>query len=240
MAGQGESDVSLDGTIERIVFHATDTSFTVARLVTAGHEQVTIVGPLFDVKEGMPLHLSGQWVQDKKYGKQFKVATYRLSTPATLKGIEKFLGSSSFKGIGPELAKRLVKQFGMATLEVIEKTPERLTEVPGIGTGRAKAIAEVYATQRHVEDVMVFLRGHNVTEAQAGRIVKKYGNQAVNVVRANPYRLAHEVHGIGFRTADAIAQSLGLARDAPERLEAGLLHALENASEDGHVHSPDD
>src|SRR5204863_10195873 len=110
---------------------------------------------------------------------------------------------------------RLVKQFGMATLDVIEKTPDRLTEVSGIGASRAAKIAEVYATQRHVQDVMVFLRGHNVTEAQAARIVKRYGTNAVNAVRSNPYRLAQEVHGIGFRTADAIAQSLGLARDAP-------------------------
>ena len=240
MAGDAEPEVSLDGTVERIVFHAQDTSFTVARLVTAGHEQVTIVGALFEVKEGMPLHLSGQWVQDKKFGKQFKVTSYRLTSPKTLIGIEKFLGSSAFKGIGPELAKRLVKQFGMETIDVIEKHPERLTEVPGIGDSRATKIAEVYATQRHVENVMIFLRGHDVTESQAVRIVKRYGQQAINIVSANPYRLAHEVHGIGFRTADGIAQSLGLARDAPERLEAGILHALEIGSEEGHVHLPDD
>ena len=240
MAGAGEPDVTLDGTVERIVFHAADTNFTVARLVTAGHEQVTIVGALFEVKEGMPLHLAGQWVQDKKFGKQFKVTSYRLTSPKTLIGIEKFLGSSAFKGIGPGLAKRLVKQFGMETIDVIEKTPERLTEVSGIGEGRAKKIAEVYATQRHVENVMVFLRGHDVTEAQAVRIVKRYGQQAIAIVSSNPYRLAHEVYGIGFRTADGIAQSLGLARDAPERLEAGLLHALEIGNDDGHVHLPDE
>jgi exodeoxyribonuclease V alpha subunit len=231
---------TIDGTVEHIVFHASDTSFTVARMVTAGNEQITIVGQLVDVKEGMPLRVSGQWTHDKKFGRQFKVASYRLSTPKTLKGIEKFLASSSFKGIGPAYAKRLVTQFGMDTIDVIEKSPERLLEVPGIGEGRAKKIAEVYATQRHVENVMVFLRGHEVTEAQAGRIVKRYGQQAIAVVSANPYRLAHEVHGIGFRTADSIAQSLGLARDAPERLEAGLLHALETGTEDGHVHLPDE
>ena len=135
--GDGEPEVSVDGTVDRVVFHAEDTSFTVARLVTAGHEQVTIVGALFDIKEGMPLRLTGQWIVDKKWGKQFKVASYRLTTPATLVGIERFLGSSAFRGIGPELAKRLVKQFGMATLDVIEKTPDRLTEVSGIGASRA-------------------------------------------------------------------------------------------------------
>lgn len=240
MAGDAEPDVTLDGTVERVVFHAADTNFTVARLVTAGHEQVTIVGALFDLQEGAPLHLSGKWIQDKKFGRQFKVTSYRLTTPNTLIGIERFLGSKTFKGIGPELAKRLVKQFGMDTINVIEKQPERLTEVPGIGESRAKTIAEVYATQRHVENVMVFLRGHDVTEAQAVRIVKKYGQQAEQIVRGNPYRLAHEVYGIGFRTADSIARSLGLAPDSPERLEAGLLHALETAAEDGHVHLPDE
>jgi exodeoxyribonuclease V alpha subunit len=240
VAGDAEPDVTLDGTVERVVFHAADTNFTVARFVTLGHEQVTIVGALFDLQEGAPLHLAGKWIQDKKYGKQFKVTSYRLTTPNTLVGIERFLGSKTFKGIGPELAKRLVKQFGMDTINVIEKQPERLVEVPGIGESRAKTIAEVYATQRHVENVMVFLRGHDVTEAQAVRIVKRYGQQAEQVVRSNPYRLAHEVYGIGFRTADGIARSLGLALDSPERLEAGLLHALENGSEDGHVHLPDE
>src|SRR5690349_2794971 len=161
MAGDGEPDVTLDGTVERVVFHAADTNFTVARLVTAGHEQVTIVGALFDLQEGAPLHLSGKWIHDKKFGRQFKVTSYRLTTPNTLIGIERFLGSKTFKGIGPEIAKRLVKQFGMDTINVIEKHPERLTEVQGIGESRAKTIAEVYATQRHVENVMVFLRGHD-------------------------------------------------------------------------------
>ena len=240
MAGGAETETTLDGTVERIVFHAPDTNFTVARMVTAGHEQVTIVGALIDVKEGMPLRVSGQWTHDKKFGRQFKVSTYRLSSPKDLIGIERFLGSSSFKGIGPELAKRLVKQFGLETITVIEKTPERLTEVSGIGESRARTIAEVYATQRHIENIMVFLRGHDVTEGEANRIYKKYGNDAINVLKQNPYRLAQEVHGFGFRKADRIAQSMGLARDAPERLEAGILHALQNASEDGHVHVPDD
>ena len=240
MAGTGEPEITLDGTVERIVFHAADTSFTVARLVTPGHEQVTIIGALFEVKEGMPLRLSGQWVVDKKWGRQFKVASYRLTSPRDLVGIERFLGSSSFKGIGPELAKRLVKQFGLETINVIEKTPERLTEVPGIGEARAKKIADVYATQRHVENIMVTLRGHDVTEGEANRIYKRYGNDAINVVKENPYRLAREVHGIGFHKADRIAQSMGLARDAPERIEAGLLYALQTAGEDGHVHVPDD
>lgn len=234
-----ETEVTVDGTVERFVFRAEDTSFTVARFVV-GNEQVTIVGELVGVQEGLPLRLRGQWIQDKKYGRQFKVVTYQLRSPETLVGIERFLGSGLIEGIGDAYAKRIVAKFGLETLAVIEKSPERLTEVPGIGSKKAAAIASAFAAQRHVQDVMVFLRGHGVSAAFAARIVKQYGNDAINVVRANPYRLAHEVWGIGFRTADSIAEKLGIARDAPERLEAGLLHALETANEDGHMHVPDE
>jgi len=232
-------DVVLDGTIERFVYRAEDTSFTVARFAS-GADQVTVVGELFGVQEGLPLRLRGHWVLDRKWGRQFKVATYQLKSPETLVGIERFLGSGLIPGVGPELARRLVGTFGMETLEVIDRQPARLTEVPGIGTKKAATIAEAFAGQRHVQDVMVFLRGIDVSPAFAARIVKKYGNDAIAVVKANPYRLAHEVWGIGFRTADAIADKLGIARDAPERLEAGLLHALETSAEDGHLHLPDD
>lgn len=234
-------DATLDGTIERFVFRGSDeSSFTVARLAIAGGGMVTIVGELVGVSEGLPLRLHGRWVDDRKFGRQFRVATYQLRAPETLVGIERFLGSGIIPGIGPELARRLVERFGMDTLEVIDRTPERLIEVAGIGAARAARLAAAFAAQRHVQDVMVFLRGHGVSAAFAARIVKKYGRDAINVVRANPYRLAHEIWGIGFRTADAIADKLGIARDAPARLEAGLLHALETSAEDGHLHLPDD
>lgn len=233
-------EVTLDGTLERFVFKGEDSGFTVARFTTPGRQQVTIIGELVGVTEGLPLRLRGTWVEDKKWGKQFRVATYQLKSPETLIGIERFLGSGLIPGIGPELAKRIVGAFGMDTLEVIDRAPARLTEVPGIGAQRAQKLAEAFAAQRHVQDVMVFLRGHGVSAAFAARIVKKYGKDAINVVRANPYRLAHEVWGIGFRTADAIAEKLGIARDAPERIEAGLLHALETSAEDGHMHVPDE
>jgi exodeoxyribonuclease V alpha subunit len=237
---QAVPEVTLDGTLERFVFRNADSGFTVARFATTGHEHVTVVGELVGVTEGLPLRLRGQWVEDRKFGRQFKVATYQLRSPETLVGIERFLGSGLIPGIGPELARRLVGHFGMDTLEVIDRTPQRLVEVPGIGASRATRLAEAFAEQRRVQDVMVFLRGHGVSAAFAARIVKRYGKDAINVVRANPYRLAHEVWGIGFRTADAIAERIGIARDAPERLEAGLLHALETSAEAGHMHLPDD
>jgi exodeoxyribonuclease V alpha subunit len=240
MSGDAPTEVTIDGTLERVVYRDEESSFTVARFTTAGHQPVTIVGELVGVNEGLPLRLRGTWVNDKKWGRQFRVATYQLKSPETLVGIEKFLGSGIIPGIGPSFAKRLVAAFGMETLEVIDRHPERLKEVPGIGAGRAAKLAEAFAAQRHVQDVMVFLRGHGVAAAFAARIVKKYGKDAINIVRANPYRLAHDVWGIGFRSADAIASKLGIARDAPERLEAGLLHALETANEDGHMHLPDE
>ena len=230
----------LDGTVERFVFRSEDTSFTVARFVTPGNESVTIVGELVGVQEGLPLRLRGQWVEDRKWGKQFKIGTYQLRAPETLVGIERFLGSGLIPGVGPEIARRMVEKFGADTLEVIDRQPERLVEVSGIGASRAAKIAEAFAAQRHVQDVMVFLRGHGVSAAFAARIVKQYGKDAINVVRANPYRLAQDIWGIGFRTADSIAMQIGIARDAPERLDAGLLHALETSVEDGHMHLPDD
>ncbi len=235
----GESDTTIDGTVERVAFHNADTTYTVAKLTTKEGE-VTFVGKLMGVDEGMPLRLRGTWEVDKKWGRQFKVTEYELVTPKTSAGIEKFLGSKAFTGIGPSLAKRIVEKFGAETLDVIEKNPNRLTEVIGIGGARATTIARVFGDQRHVQDVMVFLYGVGVSGAFAARIVKRYGKDAIRVVKQNPYRLAHEVWGIGFRTADSIAEKLGIARDAPERLEAGLLHALETSVEDGNMHLPDD
>jgi exodeoxyribonuclease V alpha subunit len=239
VADEAKPEATIDGTVERITFRDDDSHFTVARFAT-GAEPVTILGELVGVNEGMPLKLRGQWVVDKKWGRQFRVSTYQLRTPETVVGIEKFLGSGLIPGIGPELARRLVEKFGIETLDVIDRAPQRLTEVAGIGAQRAAKVAEAFAAQRHVQDVMVFLRGHGVSAAFAARIVKRYGKDAINIVRANPYRLAQDIWGIGFRTADAIAQKVGIARDAPERLEAGLLHALEDSVEAGHVHLPDD
>lgn len=234
-----EPDQLLDGAVERYVFRAEDGGFAVARFVTVEHELVTVVGELVGVQEGMPLRLRGRWIMDRKYGRQFRLETYQLRAPETLVGIERFLGSGIIPGIGPELAKRLVGKFAMDTLEIIDRQPARLTEVAGIGAARAARIAEAFASHRQVQDVMVFLRGHGVSAAFAARIYKKYGKDSISIVRANPYRLAREVWGIGFRTADSIAERLGIARDAPARLEAGLLHALESGAEDGHLHLPD-
>jgi exodeoxyribonuclease V alpha subunit len=231
----------LEGTLERIVFQNPNNQWTVARLEPAGGGPVvTVVGSLFGVTVGTPLVVRGSWQTDRRFGRQFRVESYHTKSPETLLGIERYLGSGMIPGIGPELAKRLVERFGADTLEVIGRSPRRLVEVEGIGPARAKSIAEAWAAQRDIQDVMVFLRGHGVSTAYALRIYRRYGRDAMEVVRRNPYRLAIDIWGIGFKIADGIARSLGMEATAPERLEAGVLHVMGELVEDGHVHAPQD
>jgi exodeoxyribonuclease V alpha subunit len=182
--------------------------------------------------------LSGRWVQDRKYGEQFRSTGFVTIQPSTLVGIEKYLGSGMVRGIGPVMARRLVERFGLATLEIIESEPERLAEVEGIGPVRRNRIQEAWVEQREIKEVMVFLQSHGVTASYAGRIYKEYGARAIGVVRENPYRLATDIHGIGFLTADRIAARLGVPRDSPLRAEAGVLHVLGRMSDEGHVYAP--
>ncbi len=229
-------DDTLDGTLDRVVYQSAE--FAVARVRRDNQEVVSVVGNLAGVSAGVALRLHGRWENDKKYGPQFRVTSYQTLTPATVAGIEKYLGSGLVPGLGPELAKRIVARFGQDTLEIISKTPTRLTEVEGIGRVRAGRIQQAWRDQHDVQDVMVFLQGHGVSHAFASRIYKKYGAQAIPIVRANPYRLALDVWGIGFRSADALAQRLGIDRHAPARAEAGLLHVLGELTEDGNCHVP--
>lgn len=239
MTSSGEDTV--EGTLERIVFHNPDNQWTVARLEpSGGGPQVSVVGALVGVPPGTPLRLRGQWQDDPRFGRQFKVHSYQTCSPETVLGIERYLGSGLVPGIGPELAKRMVERFGLDTLSVIEKQSHRLTEVSGIGPTRARGIAQAWNAQKDIQDVMVFLRGHGISAAYAARIYKRYGSDAIAIVRANPYRLAVDIWGIGFKSADSIARSLGIAQDAPERMAAGALHVLGELVEDGHVHAPAD
>jgi exodeoxyribonuclease V alpha subunit len=230
--------VVLEGTVGRIVYQDADRIFSVARFRTDGAEETTIVGELLDTGEGASLRVHGKWVHDRRFGRQFRVSWFEERTPETRAGIEKYLSGSKIPGIGPELARRLVDHFGHQTLDVIEREPHRLTEVSGIGEQRAEKLSAAFAQLTRMRRVMVFLLGHGVTAAFAARIVKRYGEDAVRVVRENPYRLT-EVWGIGFRTADAIAEKLGVARDAPARLAAGLEFVLKEQLEDGHTHVPE-
>ncbi|HEV8630164.1 MAG TPA: ATP-dependent RecD-like DNA helicase [Thermoanaerobaculia bacterium] len=229
----------IEGVLERVVYESPESAFCVVRLKVDGRrDPVTAVGPLFGVQPGESLKLSGRWVQDKKYGEQFQVETWLTVKPATLQGIERYLGSGLVPGVGRVMAKRLVGAFGLDTLDVIDHHPERLTEVEGIGGVRSRAIQHAWQQQRQIHQVMVFLQTHGVAAHHAVKIYKQYGDDAMRVVAETPYRLAADVWGIGFQTADAIAAQLGLPRDAPARLAAGLLHALSQAGDEGHLFLP--
>ncbi len=234
-----DSIESLQGAIERIVFHNPENGWTVLRLTVSGErESTTVVGPLAGIQTGETLRLEGKFLHDPKFGRQFRAHSFQTVAPSTLTGIERYLGSGLIRGVGVEMAKRMVALFGLETLDVIERHPERLTEVAGIGRKRSADIRKTWDEQRGIRELMVFLQSHGVQTGHAVKIYKRYGAGALAVVREDPFRLATDVFGIGFLTADRIAFALGLPADAPRRLEAGLLHALSEASNRGHLFLP--
>ncbi len=231
---------TLQGTVERITYVNEETQYVVARLDVPGRRDLaTIVGNLPSLTPGETLRIQGTWTHHKKYGDQFHVERYETVIPATLTGIQRYLGSGLIKGIGPIFAKRLVEAFGLDTLRVIEEEPARLREVDGIGPRRAQRITAAWAEQRDIREVMLFLQGHGVSSAYAVKIFKAYGQAAIATVKANPYRLAQDIYGIGFKTADRIAQNLGVPSDSPLRAQAGIIHVLHELADDGHVYVPE-
>jgi exodeoxyribonuclease V alpha subunit len=229
----------LQGQVERITYTNEESGYSVVRVKVRGRRDlVTVVGSFVSVIPGEVLRMEGTWGYHGQYGEQFKVERYETITPATVEGIRKYLGSGLIKGIGPVMAGRIVKRFGEQTLTVIDEQPERLREIEGVGTFRAQQIRQAWDDQREVRDVMVFLRGHEISAAFAARIFKHYGKESLKVLNDNPYRLAMDVHGIGFVSADKIARNLGFAVDSPLRAEAGALYVLQEAADDGHVCAP--
>ena len=234
-----DTATTLEGVLERVVFSNEENAWSVVRITVVGQrDPVTAVGNLLGVQPGENLRLTGAWINDPKYGKQFKVSSYATVTPATVTGIEKYLGSGLIRGIGKVMASRLVEAFGLETLDVIENRPERLTEVEGIGPKRSREILRAWAEQREIKEVMVFLQSHGVSTHYAIKIYKAYGPRANELVRENPYRLATDIYGIGFKTADQIASALGIPPDAPQRIEAGTLYLLGQGADRGHVYLP--
>ena len=216
-----------------------ENAWSVVKLDVPGKKDlVTVVGNLLGVQPGENLRLRGCWTVDRKYGEQFKADGYVTVKPATLVGIEKYLGSGLVRGIGKVMARRLVEQFALATLEVIEQAPERLREVDGIGPVRSARIAKAWVEQRQIKDVMVFLQSHGVSSTFAIKIYKHNQDRSIAVVKENPYRLAIDIFGIGFKTADKIAGQLGVSPSSPERAQAGVLHVLGELSNEGHVYCP--
>jgi exodeoxyribonuclease V alpha subunit len=231
---------TLDAVLERITYANQETGYTVARVATArGSDLLTVVGPLLGAQPGERLRLRGRWRSHPQYGRQFEVEAYQTVLPATIQGIRRYLGSGLIKGIGPRMAERIVDHFGEGTLQVIEQQPGRLVEVPGLGPKRTGMITAAWAEQQAIKEVMVFLQGVGVSTSLGVRIYKTYRDEAINVVRREPYRLAADVWGIGFKTADQIAQRLGIPHDSPERVKAGVQFALSEASDDGHCYLPE-
>jgi len=230
---------TLVGTVERITFYNEENGYTVAQVTPEGRAYtVTVVGNLLEVSPGETLRLHGTWSTHARYGRQFQVERYATVLPATVAGIEKYLGSGLIKVIGPVTARRIVRRFKLDTLRVIEEEPLRLREVLGVGKHRATLIQQAWQEQKAIKEVMIFLQSHNVSTTHAVRIYKTYGDASIDVVRSDPYRLAQDIHGIGFLTADKIARELGLAHDSPQRVQAGIAYTLSQMANDGHVYAP--
>jgi exodeoxyribonuclease V alpha subunit len=229
----------LEGTLERITFHSAEDGYTVARLMPRGKSYViTIVGKLLGVRPGETLALEGEWQEHREHGRQFLVSSYRTLMPATIDGIKRYLGSGLIKGVGPATAKKITETFGKYTLEVLEREPDRLVEVPGLGRKKVEVIKQAWREQQQIKEVMLFLQELGLPTGLAVKIYKQYGDGAMALVREQPYRLADEVYGIGFLTADQIAAGLGIPRDDPRRIGAGLRYTLSQATEDGHCYLP--
>ncbi|MFJ1754496.1 ATP-dependent RecD-like DNA helicase [Kitasatospora sp. NPDC088134] len=232
----------VEGVLERITYANEETGYTVARVDTGrgANDLLTVVGALLGAQVGESLRLFGRWGSHPQYGRQFTVENYTTVLPATVQGIQRYLGSGLIKGIGPRFAERIVERFGVETLEVIEHEPGRLIEVPGLGPKRTKMIAKAWEEQKSIKEVMVFLQSVDVSTSLAVRIYKQYGDASIGVVKNQPYRLASDVWGIGFLTADRIAQAVGIPHDSPERVKAGLQYALSQSTDQGHCYLPEE
>ncbi|MGW8974874.1 SF1B family DNA helicase RecD2 [Streptomyces platensis] len=232
----------IEGVLERITYANEENGYTVARVDTGrgSGDLLTVVGALLGAQPGESLRMEGRWGSHPQYGKQFTVENYTTVLPATIQGIRRYLGSGLIKGIGPRIADRIVEHFGTDTLDIIEREPGRLVEVPGLGPKRTKLIGAAWEEQKAIKEVMVFLQGVGVSTSIAVRIYKKYGDAAISVTRNEPYRLAADVWGIGFLTADRIAQSVGIPHDSPDRVKAGLQYALSQSTDQGHCFLPEE
>jgi exodeoxyribonuclease V alpha subunit len=236
----GPAESVLEAVLERVTYANEETGYTIARVASdrSGSDLLTVVGPLLGAQVGESLRLTGRWTSHPRYGRQFEVRSYSTVLPATIQGIQRYLGSGLIKGIGPVMAERMVEHFGTDILRIIDEEVQRLVEVPGVGPKRTGMVAAAWTEQKAIKDVMVFLQSVGVSTSLAVRIYKQYRDGAVDVVRSEPYRLAADVWGIGFKTADTIARAVGIPHDSPERMKAGLQYTLSEAADDGHCFLP--
>ncbi|MDP4880184.1 MAG: helix-hairpin-helix domain-containing protein, partial [Opitutales bacterium] len=236
MANTPQSDQTITGVLERIIFFNEENAYCVAEVqVAEGKQPVTVLGNLPGVQCGETLKLNGEWTRHATHGDQFKIANFKSQLPASIHGIRKYLGSGMVHGIGKSYAKKIVDHFGADTLTVISEDSGRLHEVPGIGKTRAKSIKAAWDEQAAVRDVMIFLQTYGVTPSQCVRLVKKYGSGAKRILQDEPYRLAEDIERIGFKTADKLALNLGFPTNSKERVDAGILHTLQNLEDEGHT-----
>ena len=232
---------ALSGLVERLTYHNADNGFCVLQVKARGHRDlITVVGHAAMIHAGEFIQASGVWVNDKKHGPQFKAKYLKAAAPTTAEGIRKYFASGMIKGIGPVYGRRLVEAFGQDVFEVIERSPDRLREVAGIGPTRAKRIVTGWGDQKAIREIMIFLHGHGVSTSRAVRIYKTYGVDAIEVISRDPYQLARDIRGIGFKSADQIAASLGIEKTALARTRAGILYALSEAMNDGHCGLPEE
>ncbi|GAB4417771.1 MAG: hypothetical protein Fur0044_13540 [Anaerolineae bacterium] len=233
--------LTLTGAVERITYTNPENGYTIARFqADRQFGLITIVGSLAEVHPGARLKIEGRWKTHPKYGDQFEIERYTEQMPATVEGIKRYLGSGLIKGIGPVMAKRIAEKFGRYTLDVIESDIGRLAEVEGIGSKRVKMIAQAWEAQKQIKEIMLFLQSHQVSTNLAVKIYKTYGDAAIGVVKNDPYRLARDIFGIGFVTADKIARNIGIQADAPQRVAAGIEYTLNQLADEGHVFAPRD
>ena len=224
--------------VERITYQNPENGYSVLKVKVKGYNDlVTLVGNLLEVPVGSVLLCRGEWKVDKRYGSQFVAATWEETMPATVYGIEKYLGSGLVKGIGPRFARAIVQRFGTETIDIIETEIERLYEVPNIGRKRVAKIRESWEKQKDIKNVMLFLQGYGVSTAYAAKIYREYGKESIDKVRENPYRLADDIWGIGFKTADGIAAKMGYEKEDPRRCRSGILYTLGQLSDEGHVYA---
>lgn len=228
--------VKIRGVVERITYQNPENGYTVLKCAVKSYKElVTVIGSLMDVNVGSVLLIYGNWKVDSRYGRQFAAESWEETLPATVFGIEKYLGSGLIKGVGPKYAKKIVTQFGTETLEVIETDISRLQEVDGIGKKRIKMIRDSWERQKEIKNVMLFLQDHGVSTSFAAKIYRQYGNESLDKMKENPFQMADDIWGIGFKTADGIAQKLGFAKEAYVRLRSGIMYTLSNLADEGHV-----
>jgi exodeoxyribonuclease V alpha subunit len=229
---------NLSGVVERITYVNDENGFSVIKIKSKGFtELVTVVGNLATVNVGAIIQLKGEWKMDSKFGKQFSAQDYRETIPATVAGIQKYLGSGLIKGIGPMYAKRIVYYFKEDTLRIIEEEPDSLIRIGGIGKKRVDMIKKAWQEQKEIKNVMLFLQSNGVSTAYAVKIYKTYGNDSIEIVKVNPYRLADDIWGIGFKTADKIAQQMGFDKNSFERSSSGIVYVLNELSNEGHCYA---